>query len=124
MQVFADVIQVSRRILGQWIKRQQTNFRNVWISEDVLTWKIFLGIHCSVQVVYNAYQLAMYQIHTLVSPFISGATSPFQDLLRISIQPDIQSSCKPRGFHFWIIGQQVTDMIVHAIRLRIGWYWL
>ena len=94
MQVLcANMIQVPRRVLLGCIKGQQPDFRDIWIDarREGLTREVLrqLSIRCPVEVVDDACQLAVDEIKTPGGLRVSGAACPFQNLFRISIEPDI-----------------------------------
>src|SRR4030081_1986344 len=116
-----DVIHVSGRIM-YWIRRWQLrrDYRKQRDSRDSLIssqgtalWHVDLHIWRSIQVVQDAQEQVMYdsRISDLRMIVVSRAVSPFQDLFRISVEPDIQSTGQSQDLHLSFFEEQVTNMV-------------
>src|SRR5258706_15969131 len=116
-----DVIHVAGRIM-YWIHRwqlrrdyrKQRDSRNSTISSyGTALWHVDLHIWRSIQVVQDAQEQVMYEsrVRDLRMIIVSRAVSPFQDRFRISVEPDIQSTCQPQDLHLCFFVEQVTNMV-------------
>jgi len=94
MEMFTpNMIQIARWVLPLDIKREQGNFRNRWIDEQRLSRQVLLDIDYSIQIVQDTCKLTTDELPaacTLRLPGVSGASAPFENLLCISVEPDIQ----------------------------------
>src|SRR5260370_29646742 len=94
LQVPADVKHVAWRGLVRY-GLEQRNMDDLGINQYRCAGRhLSLHVRKPIQVVQNTYDLAMYKcraLQVLVLPDIPGASGPFQNLFRISKQPDIQS---------------------------------